>query len=139
MAYEYQRGGQGDYREMKISTHHLTADQVLSVKSFAPRSLSACAALPALRHPRGVVFSCLCLSTQTEVHAQVEHFREAFNLFDTDGGGSIDIEELGSCLRSLGQVTHAENEDLPRASLSAVVLTAGADQRGPDPHALHRT
>lgn len=65
----------------------------------------------------GVVFSCLCLSTHTEVHAQVEHFREAFNLFDTDGGGSIDIEELGSCLRSLGQVTHAENEDLPRASL----------------------
>jgi Ca2+-binding EF-hand superfamily protein len=34
---------------------------------------------------------------------QVEHFREAFNLFDTDGGGSIDIEELGSCLRSLGK------------------------------------
>jgi len=34
---------------------------------------------------------------------QVDHFREAFNLFDTDGGGSIDIEELGSCLRSLGQ------------------------------------
>jgi len=38
------------------------------------------------------------------VMRQVEHFREAFNLFDTDGGGSIDIEELGSCLRSLGQV-----------------------------------
>ena len=36
---------------------------------------------------------------------QVDHFREAFNLFDTDGGGSIDIEELGSCLRSLGQVS----------------------------------
>ena len=35
MAYEYQRGGQEDYREMKISTHHLTADQVLSVKSTA--------------------------------------------------------------------------------------------------------
>ena len=34
----------------------------------------------------------------------MDHFREAFNLFDTDGGGSIDIEELGSCLRSLGQV-----------------------------------
>lgn len=34
----------------------------------------------------------------------MEHFREAFNLFDSDGGGTIDIEELGSCLRTLGQV-----------------------------------
>ena len=34
---------------------------------------------------------------------QVEHFRDAFNLFDTDGGGSIDAEELGACLRSLGR------------------------------------
>lgn len=34
---------------------------------------------------------------------QVEHFREAFSLFDSDGGGSIDCQELGSCLRALGQ------------------------------------
>jgi Ca2+-binding EF-hand superfamily protein len=34
---------------------------------------------------------------------QVEHFRDAFKLFDTDGGGSIDAEELGACLRSLGR------------------------------------
>ena len=119
MAYEYQRGGQEDYREMKISTHHLTADQVLSVsqKLRTPQLERMCCYASFVEASTGVVFSCLCLSPHTEVHAQVEHFREAFNLFDTDGGGSIDIEELGSCLRSLGQVTHAENEDLPRASL----------------------
>lgn len=42
-------------------------------------------------------------------HSQVEHFREAFNLFDTDGGGSIDIDELGACLRSLGKVRHRQD------------------------------
>ena len=34
---------------------------------------------------------------------QVEHFRDAFKLFDTDGGGSIDAEELGACHLSLGR------------------------------------
>ena len=34
---------------------------------------------------------------------QVEHFRDAFKLFDSDGGGTIDAEELGACLRSLGK------------------------------------
>ena len=41
-----------------------------------------------------------------ECRGQVEYFREAFNQFDSDGGGSIDIEELGACLRTLGQVQH---------------------------------
>lgn len=34
----------------------------------------------------------------------MDHFREAFNLFDKDGGGSIDSKELGSCLRALGNI-----------------------------------
>ena len=34
---------------------------------------------------------------------QIQEFREAFNLFDLDGGGSIDESELGTVMRSLGQ------------------------------------
>ena len=33
---------------------------------------------------------------------QTEEFREAFGLFDLDGGGDIDASELGTVMRSLG-------------------------------------
>lgn len=42
---------------------------------------------------------------------QVEHFREAFNLFDTDGSGCIDADELGACMRFLGKY-YSEEEIL---------------------------
>jgi hypothetical protein len=42
---------------------------------------------------------------------QVEHFHEAFNLFDTDGSGSIDADELGACMRFLGKY-YSEDEIL---------------------------
>ena len=42
---------------------------------------------------------------------QVEHFREAFNLFDTDGSGCIDADELGACMRFLGKY-YSEDEIL---------------------------
>lgn len=33
----------------------------------------------------------------------VLEFKEAFKLFDEDGGGTISVEELGTVMRSLGQ------------------------------------
>ncbi|PXF47369.1 Calmodulin [Gracilariopsis chorda] len=33
----------------------------------------------------------------------IKEFREAFNLFDTDGDGSITMKELGTVMRNLGQ------------------------------------
>lgn len=34
---------------------------------------------------------------------QVAEFKEAFNLFDKDGSGAIDIDELAEVMKSLGQ------------------------------------
>mmetsp|Transcript_11217 Transcript_11217/g.26963 ORF Transcript_11217/g.26963 Transcript_11217/m.26963 type:complete len:149 (+) Transcript_11217:101-547(+) len=46
---------------------------------------------------------------------QIAEFKEAFSLFDRDGDGTIDNEELGTVLRSLGnQPTDEEVEDMIR-------------------------
>jgi len=51
--------------------------------------------------------------SQNLTRDQIDHFREAFNVFDSDGSGSIDASELGSCLRALGQnLSDQELEDL---------------------------
>jgi Ca2+-binding EF-hand superfamily protein len=49
---------------------------------------------------------------------QVEHFREAFKLFDTDGSGWIDADELGACMRFLGKY-YSEDEILVLRPLPA--------------------
>ncbi|XP_078659449.1 calmodulin-alpha-like isoform X2 [Branchiostoma floridae x Branchiostoma belcheri] len=47
---------------------------------------------------------------------QIAEFREAFNLFDKDGGGDISVKELGSVMRSLGQnPTEQELQDMVRS------------------------
>lgn len=44
---------------------------------------------------------------------KVNEFREAFNLYDKDGDGTITISELGCIMRSLGQTpSDAELQDL---------------------------
>ena len=44
---------------------------------------------------------------------QVEEIREAFNLFDTDGSGAIDVKELKAAMRALGfQVRKAEIREM---------------------------
>ena len=37
---------------------------------------------------------------------EMEEIREAFNLFDTEGKGIIDIKELKAAFRALGCVSH---------------------------------
>ena len=44
---------------------------------------------------------------------QISEFREAFNLYDKDGDGTITVLELGSIMRSLGQTpSDAELQEL---------------------------
>ena len=42
-----------------------------------------------------LLVGCACL--------QVKEFKDAFAIFDKDGGGSITTQELGDVMRSLGQ------------------------------------
>jgi len=92
-------GSHGSFEPERPYTVHLTSDQVVWCLKC-----SQLAARTSLYRPEK--FS----SRESYLyHSQVEHFREAFNLFDTDGGGSIDIDELGACLRSLGKVRHRQD------------------------------
>ena len=54
---------------------------------------------------------------------QLDEFREAFNSFDADGGGSIDSSELASVLKSLGQEASPEE-------LAALIKIADTDGSG---------
>ena len=55
--------------------------------------------------------------------AQLEEFREAFNMFDKDGGGSIDSSELKDLMKSVGQ-------EPTEAELREMVAAADADGTG---------
>ena len=55
--------------------------------------------------------------------AQVKEFKEAFDIFDVDGGGTITAEELGEVMKSLGQKP-------TKAQLDAMVSEIDADGDG---------
>eukprot|EP00440_Ansanella_granifera_P015542 gb/GFBE01016891.1/.p1 GENE.gb/GFBE01016891.1/~~gb/GFBE01016891.1/.p1 ORF type:complete len:245 (+),score=84.48 gb/GFBE01016891.1/:1-735(+) len=55
--------------------------------------------------------------------AQLSEYRDAFNMFDTDGSGDIDTSELGALLKALGQ---SPNE----AELKEMVKEVDADGSG---------
>merc|ERR1712086_390831 len=42
---------------------------------------------------------------------QVEEIKEAFDLFDTDGSGSIDVNELKVAMKALGKVFKLFDDD----------------------------
>ena len=52
--------------------------------------------------------------------AQVQEFKEAFDIFDVDGGGTITVEELEEVMKSLGQKP-------TKAQLEATVREIDAD------------
>ena len=55
--------------------------------------------------------------------AQVKEFKEAFDIFDVDGGGTITADELGEVMKSLGQKP-------TKAQLDAMVSEIDADGDG---------
>ena len=58
---------------------------------------------------------------------QVDHIKEIFDLFDTDGGGTMDAEELSSAMFALGFRSRGQTNN----SLSAIHSEAGSP-RGND-------
>jgi hypothetical protein len=50
---------------------------------------------------------------------EIEQYKDAFNLFDADGGGTIDAEELGQVMAMLGQ-------DPKKEELEAMINEVGA-------------
>ena len=83
---------------------------------------------------------------------EMEEIREAFNLFDTDGKGTIDIRELKAAFRALGfQVSHHvpwecsdqnpslfphRNSLLTHPFSSFVIMHAHTGQEGRDPFVI---
>jgi calmodulin len=70
--------------------------------------------LSAVIHP-GAIYEPSCIDKLTD--AQLDEFREAFNMFDKDGGGSIDASELRDLMISVGQnCTEMELKEMVKAA-----------------------
>ena len=76
--------------------------------------------LSAVIHP-GAIYEPSCIDKLTD--AQLDEFREAFNMFDKDGGGSIDASELRDLMISVGQ-------NCTEGELNEMVKAADADGTG---------
>ena len=57
------------------------------------------------------------------MQAQLDEFREAFAAYDSDGGGSIDAEELKALMASVGQIPSDDE-------LQEMIKVADADGSG---------
>ena len=57
--------------------------------------------------------------------AQVEQFRDAYNVFDKDGDGGITTEELGYVMRALGQNPSDEEVEAMFADVDEASYAAG--------------
>mmetsp|Transcript_16773 Transcript_16773/g.39925 ORF Transcript_16773/g.39925 Transcript_16773/m.39925 type:complete len:245 (-) Transcript_16773:124-858(-) len=86
------------------------------VLSFIP----GMSCLSAVIHP-GAIYEPSCIDKLTD--AQLDEFREAFNMFDKDGGGSIDASELRDLMISVGQ-------NCSEVELKEMVEAADADGTG---------
>ena len=62
-------------------------------------------------------------SLETLTEEMIAEFEQAFRLFDTDGGGTISIRELGAVFESLGQKPTEED-------LAEVMLEVDKDGSG---------
>eukprot|EP00567_Pseudictyota_dubia_P012031 CAMPEP_0197434162 /NCGR_PEP_ID=MMETSP1175-20131217/1931_1 /TAXON_ID=1003142 /ORGANISM="Triceratium dubium, Strain CCMP147" /LENGTH=152 /DNA_ID=CAMNT_0042962781 /DNA_START=114 /DNA_END=572 /DNA_ORIENTATION=+ len=55
------------------------------------------------------------MATKDVSREEIEEYKAAFSMFDKDGDGTIDTDELGAVFRSLGELaTDEEIEDLVR-------------------------
>merc|ERR1712023_356462 len=61
---------------------------------------------------------------------QVEEIKEAFDLFDTDGSGSIDVNELKVAMKALGMMTARKQGEDTREDLLKVFKLFDDDKTG---------
>ena len=102
-------GRQGTAASMGAGASRGSNKVVSAVADDMARSIGASSGSKASSKKYDERASTSVVGTLTEV--QLEEFREAFDAFDKDGGGSIDKEELMELFQSLGQTPSSEELD----------------------------
>ncbi len=104
-----------------------TLDQVIFYWTLVARHLSRSFDLsPDLRpQPTELPFLSKTANHQISLsNAQVNQIKEIFELFDTDGGGSIDRKELEFAMSALGFQSQASESNLPQSNKTAAAASA---------------